>query len=105
MFGNLAEMANMIKKAKEIKGNMKIMKDELAALEVSGTSADGKIIAIASGDFTIKSITIDQDYMADNATLATMTMLAVNDAVNNARIIARQKMGDLTGGLDIPDLF
>ncbi|MDD3115969.1 MAG: YbaB/EbfC family nucleoid-associated protein [Victivallaceae bacterium] len=105
MFGNLAEMANMVKKAKEIKNNMKAMKEELSSLEVSGTSADGKIIAIASGDFIVKRITIDPSYSADNHTIATMTTLAVNDAINNARNIARQKMSELTGGLDIPDLF
>lgn len=105
MFGNLAEMANMIKKAKEIKSNMQAMKDEMAGMEVSGTAANGKIVAVVSGDFIVKHITIDPQLNESNEALAQLVTTAVNDAVNNVRTMLRQKMNDVTGGMDIPDLF
>ncbi len=105
MFGNLAEMANMIKKAKEIKSNMKAMKDEMAGMEVSGTAANGKIIAVVSGDFIVKRITIDPLIDESNEVMAQMVTAAINDAINNVRNLLRQKMTDITGGMDIPDLF
>ena len=105
MFGNLAEMANMLKKAKEIKGNMQAMKSEMAMTELSGTAAGGKVIAVVSGDFTVKRITIDPSIEESNEMLAQIVTIAINDAINNTRILLQQKMKDVTGGLDIPDLF
>jgi hypothetical protein len=105
MFGNLAEMAGMLKKAKEIKGNMQAMKSEMANTEVSGTAAGGKVIAIVSGDFTVRRITIDPNLDESNEVLAQIVTAAVNDAINNTRILLQQKMKDVTGGLDIPDIF
>ncbi len=105
MFGNLAEMANMLKKAKEIKGNMQAMKSEMAMTEVSGTAAGGKVIAVVSGDFTVKRITIDPSIDESNEMLAQIVTIAINDAINNTRILLQQKMKDVTGGLDIPDIF
>ncbi len=105
MFGNLAEMANMLKKAKEIKGNMQAMKSEMAATEVSGTAAGGKVIAVVGGDFTVKRITIDPSIEESNEMLAQIVTIAINDAINNTRTLLQQKMKDVTGGLDIPDIF
>ncbi len=105
MFGNLAEMANMLKKAKEIKGNMQAMKEEMANTEVSGTAANGRVIVVVSGDFTIRRITVDPKLDETNETLAQIITAATNDAINNTRILLQQKMKDVTGGLDIPDIF
>ena len=58
MFGNLGEMANLIKKAKDIQKNMAALKEEMARSEFSASSADQEVVVVVSGDFQIKSVKI-----------------------------------------------
>ena len=58
MFGKLAQMGQMMAKAKEIKAGMEKMKAELPTMEFSASSANGRVKVTVSGDLTIKSIEI-----------------------------------------------
>ena len=53
MFGNLGEMAGLMKKFGEIQKNMKKMKEDLAAIEVAGKNAAGQVEVVVSGDFNV----------------------------------------------------
>ena len=103
MLGNLAEMANLMKKAREIQSNMGNIKAELAAAEYTGSSSSNHVHAVATGDFRIKQILISPEIVNDRQLLEEMTAEAVNDALNNAKLAAQQKMAELTGGVKLPE--
>ncbi len=105
MFGNLGEMANMMKQAKNIKNNLKSTQEELARAEYTGRSSDGAIEVLVSGDMMIKKVTISPESTENVAILESLVTAAVNDALTNAKLAAQAKMKELTGGLDIPGLF
>ncbi|MCP3965236.1 MAG: YbaB/EbfC family nucleoid-associated protein [Lentisphaerae bacterium] len=105
MFGNLGEMAGLMKKAKDIQKNLKSMKEEMAKAEFSGACADGKVEATVSGDMTVKNIKIAPEVTADAELLEDMVIAAVNTAINNAKNAAQERMNEATGGLNIPGLF
>ena len=56
MFGNLAEMAGLMKKAKDLQGNLKNIKAELAEAEFTGEAGSGRVKVIVSGDMRIKKL-------------------------------------------------
>lgn len=105
MFGNLAEMAGLMKKAKDLQSNLKSIKVELAEAEFTGESGSGRVKAIVSGDMKIKKLTINPDCTRDVTTLENLIATAINNALDSARLNTQAKMTELTGGLNIPGLF
>lgn len=104
MFGNLGEMANLIKKAKDIQKNMAALKEEMARTEFSASSADQEVVVTVSGDFQVKSIRIAPS-AAGNENLGNMVTAAANAALSAAKSAMQSKMQELTGGMNIPGLF
>lgn len=105
MFGNLGEMANLMKSAMKIQENLKKAKDEMASVEITASSADGSVKATISGDFSVRKIEIAPGLAADSGVLGNMVAEALNNAINEAKDKAREHLGKATGGLNIPGLF
>lgn len=103
MFGNLGEMANLLKKVKDIQKNMAELKAEMARSEYSAVSADNKVTAVVSGDFMVKSILIAPD--AESSTLNSTVSATVNEALAAAKAAMQEKMKELSGGMNLPGLF
>ena len=61
MFGNLAEMAKMMSKAKEIQANLKTFKEELPTMEFSATSPGSQVKITVSGDFRVKKVELSEE--------------------------------------------
>ena len=104
MFGNLGEMANLLKKAKDIQRNMAEMKEEMARTEFSASSADQEVVVVVSGDFQVKSVKVSPA-IADNENLGNIIMSTTNSALAAAKSAMQSKMQEITGGLNIPGLF
>ncbi|MEG1980322.1 MAG: YbaB/EbfC family nucleoid-associated protein [Victivallaceae bacterium] len=102
MFGNLGKIAGLMKQAKEIQ---KQMKEELPKMEFTASAGGDKVVAVVSGDFRVKKITINPAAGNDPAALAHLTTDAVNAAMDMAKNYTAGKMSELTGGVDIPGLF
>jgi DNA-binding YbaB/EbfC family protein len=105
MFGNLGEMAGLMKKAKDMKKNIAKMKDEISNSEFYGTSSDNKISVVISGDFQVRQVKISPDATGDAELLEDSVKTAINSAVSAAQVSIQEKMKEATGGLNIPGLF
>lgn len=106
MFGNLAEMAKMLQKAKDIQGNLKKFKEEMAQAEYSSTACGNSVQVTVSGDFRVKEVRISGS-ASDPQTLQAEIALATNQALDLAKAAAQSKMAEITGGLglDLPGIF
>jgi DNA-binding YbaB/EbfC family protein len=104
MFGNLGEMANLLKKAKDIQKNMAAMREEMARTEFSASSPDQEVVVVVSGDFQVKSIKIASS-IAGNENLGNIVTSTTNAALMAAKSAMQSKMQELTGGMNIPGLF
>ena len=100
MLGNLGEMAKMFSRIKEIQRGMKEYREEMPRLEFSAASADGSVTATVSGDMVVKRI----DFASAPAKKAAI-IEAVNAANELAKIALRDKLKELSGGMDLPDLM
>ena len=105
MFGNLAQMAGLMKKAKEIQSNMPKIKAEIANAEYTASAGGGRVQVTVSGDLTAKKLVSAPERAGNVIMLHEMVLTAVNAALDSAKAGAQAKMNELTGGLDIPGLF
>ena len=104
MFGNLGELANLMKKAKDIQKNMAALKEEMARTEFSASSADQEVVVVVSGDFQVKSVKIAPS-IANNENLGNIIAATANSALAAAKSAMQSKMQEITGGMNIPGLF
>lgn len=107
MLGNLGNMANLMKMAKDMQSNMAKAKEELAQFETSSSSGDGRVQVTVSGDFTLKKLVIDPEFLKneDHEIVEDLIIIAVNNALKEVKNHAEEKLSGLTGGMSIPGLF
>ena len=101
------DMQKMLKQAKKMQQQLADVQDGLKDVVVEATAGGGMVTATMSGDGVLQSITIDPQALdpEDVELLQDMIVAAVNEASNNASDVANQRMGAITGGLNIPGLF
>lgn len=99
-FGNLAKMAQ------QMQAGMARVDAELQELRVEGSSGGGAVKAVATGKQELESITIDPGVVdpEDVEMLQDLVLAAVREALDQAKAVAEQKVGQVTGGLRIPGL-
>ena len=107
MFGNLAEMAKLMSKAKDIQANLKKFKEDMPTMEFSASSAGNLVKVTVSGDFMVKGVEIAPDANLNAAELQEAVLFATNSALIAAKAAAQAKMTEVTGGLgmDLPGIF
>ncbi|MCK5843923.1 MAG: YbaB/EbfC family nucleoid-associated protein [Victivallales bacterium] len=106
MLGKLGDMAGMLKKAREMQANMGKAQEELSTMEVSSVSDCGNVEVRVACDMRVTNVLIKNKCAAtaDQEIIAGAVLNAVNKALDDAKLKAKEKMSELTGGLDIPGL-
>lgn len=105
MFGNLGEMAGMLKKAKEMQANMKKIKEDMANSEFEGSAGGDKVRVIVSGDLRVQAVYVDGDACGDPMAMAELFQMAANAALDNAKGTLQRKMSEAAGGVDLSGLL
>jgi DNA-binding YbaB/EbfC family protein len=100
----MADFLGMMKQAMQLQSKMKAMQDELAQIEVSGSSGGGMVAVIMTAKMEVKSLKIDPSLVkADEAeVLEDLIVAAMNDARRKAETAMQEKMSALTGGMQLP---
>ncbi|MGL4740980.1 MAG: YbaB/EbfC family nucleoid-associated protein [Sarcina sp.] len=104
--GGMGGMQNLMKQAQQMQAQMQKMQEELETKEFEGT-AGGVVTAMVNGKkeltgISIKPEAVDPD---DVEMLEDLVLTAVNNALTAASEETENKMGKLTGGMNIPGLF
>ena len=97
---------NMMRQVQQLQQRMAKLQEELEQTTVEATAGGGMVKAVVTGKQTVASITIDPEAVDpdDLEVLEEMVMAAVNEALQKSQELAQQKMGAITGGLNIPGL-
>ena len=97
---------NLLHQAQQLQAKMAKMQEELAAETVEATAGGGAVAVVATGKQHIQSITVTPEVVDpdDIEMLQDLVTAAVNEALEKSQHLATQKMGALTGGLNIPGL-
>ena len=107
MFGNLGEMAGLMKKFGEIQKNMKKMKEDLAETVLTGKDPAGKVTIELGGDLMVKAVHIDPSLLSsgDIPMAETACASALQDALKQFKEVSAAKLSEATGGLSLPGLM
>ena len=105
IFGDLANMGDMLKKFRQMQGELKKVHDELK--EESYEAEAGGVRCIVSGDMEVKKLEIKPDLLksVDANRLEFLVSEAVTSAMHEAKSVAKDKLRRVTGGLSSPGLF
>jgi DNA-binding YbaB/EbfC family protein len=100
------QLAGLMKQAQTMQDNMKKAQDQLALVEVEGQSGAGLVKIVMTCKNDVKRVTIDPSLLADDKDmLEDLVAAAFNDAVRKAEATSAEKMGGLTGGMNLPAGF
>ncbi|MBS0224860.1 MAG: YbaB/EbfC family nucleoid-associated protein [Proteobacteria bacterium] len=99
MRGNLAQLMQQAQKMQE---GMQRAQDELAAIEVVGNAGGGMVSVTMTGKMECRKVRIDASALADHEMAEDLIAAAINDAVNKANEVAREKMSAAATGLPLP---
>jgi DNA-binding YbaB/EbfC family protein len=99
-------MNQMMKQAQKMQADMARVQEELKDEKVEASAGGGMVKVVMTGDMGVDSVTIDPDAVdpEDVAMLEDMVSAAVNEAVRQAQELANRRIGEVTGGLDLPGL-
>ncbi|MGV6807213.1 MAG: YbaB/EbfC family nucleoid-associated protein [bacterium] len=100
------DMNELMKQAQQMQQKMQDLQSEVANLEVTGESGAGMVKVVMTGRHDVKRVSVDSDLMSeDKSLLEDLLAAAVNDAVRKVESAGKEKMSQLTGGVQMPPGF
>ncbi len=99
-------MGNLMKQAQQMQAKMAKAQEELAQMEVVGESGAGMVKVTMTGSHSVRRVEIDESLMEDDKEMVEdLVAAAFNDAVRRVEEQNKDKMGALTGGMQMPPGF
>lgn len=96
-------LGNIMKQAQQMQENLRKAQEELAKIEVTGSSGGGLVSVTMTCRHDVKRVAIDPALLKDDKeVLEDLVAAAVNDAVRKVEEASQEKMAGITGGLNIP---
>lgn len=99
-FGDLQRIA------REMQAKMQQAQQELAEATVEGSAGGGAVTVVMTGAQEVRGVRIDPGVVAvgDVEMLQDLVLAAVADATRKSKELAAERLGGITGGLNIPGL-
>ena len=98
-------MGELMKQAQKMQEQFQKTQEELANAEVHGESGAGMVKVTMLGSHSVRRVEIDDSLFGDaddKEMLEDLIAAAVNDAVRRVEEQNKDKMGALTGGMQLP---
>ena len=99
MRGNIAQL---MQQAQRMQENLQRAQEELAKIEVTGSSGAGMVNVTLTGRMECRNVRIDPSVLADPEMAEDLIAAAFNDAVNKVNAESQAKMAAATAGMPIP---
>lgn len=103
----MKNLGALMKQAQEMQQKMGEMQEQLANIEVEGTSGAGMVTVTLSGKSDMKGVKIDPTLLqpGEVEVLEDLIVAATNDARSQLEVRTQEEMSKLTGGLNLPPGF
>lgn len=103
--GKMKELTEAFKKAQQVQEGARKLQEELDQMEIEGQAGGGLVKVILSGNQEPRRVEISPDALGEGADVVSeLVTVAMQDAYNRSTTTMRQKMEELTGGLNLPGL-
>lgn len=102
----MKDMRFLMQQAQKMQEKMKQAQEEIQSLEVTGESGAGMVQITMNGRHDVSRVKIDPSLKSEDLEmLEDLIAAAVNDAVRKVETETKAKMGDVTGGMQMPPGF
>ena len=100
-------MQQLARQAQKMQEQMEAVTAELEAKEYTATSGGDAVRAVVTGKMEVKSIEIKPEVIdpEDAEMLGDLVTAAVNEALRAAAQEKEERMGALSGGMNLPGMF
>lgn len=107
MGGGAGNMQAMLRQAQKMQEEAARVQEALEQTTYNASAGGGAVQATVNGQHTLTALTINPDVVdpEDAEMLADLVMAAVNEAQRAAAKDAEEKMGAVTGGMNLPGMF
>ena len=93
-------LGNIMKQAQAMQKNMQKAQQELAEMEVTGSSGGGLVSLTMTCRYDVRKVSIDPDLFTDDKDIVEdLIAAAMNDAVKKVEATTQEKMSGIAGGL------
>lgn len=99
-------MGNLLAQAQKMQKAMGEAKAALGSERVNGTAGGGAVTVEFNGSGQVLNVSISKEaYGAGLQDMQELVLLAIKDGQAKAERLREQRMGDVTGGLNLPGLL
>lgn len=99
---NFGQLTEAFRKAQQIQQDAQKLQEELDAMEIEGSSADGRASIWLSGNQQPLRVKLDPSLLSEGQEAAeTATLEALQAAYESSTGTMKERMQELTGGLDL----
>ena len=96
-------LGQLMRQAQQMQADMQKAQEELANLEVTGTSGGGMVTVTMTCRHQVRGVSIDNSMIGDDREmLEDLVAAAVNDAVRKVEQTVQEKFSGMTAGLNLP---
>lgn len=96
-------LGNLMKEAQKMQQRMQEAQQQLSELVVTGEAGGGMVTIKMNGRHDVLAVTIKKNLMDDDVEMVEdLVAAAINDAVRKIEKVSKEKISQLTAGLNIP---
>jgi DNA-binding YbaB/EbfC family protein len=107
MSGAFGDMGNLLKQAQKMQKDLERAREELKSARVEGRSGGGAVRVEADGDGQILGVKIQPEVLrgAEPGMIEDLVLAASRDAQTQAAALREERIGRVSGGLNLPGLL
>ena len=99
-------LGNLMKEAQKMQQRMQEAQEQLTKLTVKGQSGGGMVKVFMNGRHDVSNVEINRTLMTEDVSmLEDLVAAAINDAVRQVEKVSKEKISQLTSGLNLPTDF
>jgi DNA-binding YbaB/EbfC family protein len=104
--GGGGQLNQMMKQMQKMQADMAAAQDALAEATVEGSAGGGMVKVVVTGSGEVRSVQISPDVVDpdDVEMLEDLVLAAVSDGLRRSQEMQQERMGGVTGGLDLGSL-
>jgi hypothetical protein len=103
--GKMKELTEAFKKAQQVQEGAKRLQEELEQMEIEGEAGGGLVKVFLSGNQEPLRVEVSPDVLGEGADVVSdLVTAAMKDAYTKSTATMRQRMEELTEGLNIPGM-
>jgi hypothetical protein len=98
---------SVLRQAQQLQAKLAKVQQELENITVEATSGGSAVKVVINGHQRIRSVEILPEVVdaEDTEMLQDLVMAAVNEAITKSQELAKERLGSLTGGLNLPGIL